>query len=117
VNIDPWTSGAALLAALLLIPRLLGGRRAAPEVVRQKIAAGAKVVDVRSPGEFRSGSYPGAINIPLQELRARLKALPKESAVVVFCASGVRSASAARLLAKAGYTDVLNAGGLRHMPR
>jgi phage shock protein E len=117
VSIDPWTFGAALVAALLVVPRQLGGRRAAPQVVRQKISAGAKVVDVRSREEFRSGAYPGAINIPLQELTRRLGEVPKETPVIVYCASGVRSASAVRVLKQAGYADALNAGGLRHMPR
>jgi phage shock protein E len=117
VNVDPWVTGAALVAVILVLPRLLGGRRAAPDVVKETLAAGAKVVDVRSVGEFRTGGYPGAVNIPLHELRGRLQEIPKGKPVIVYCASGVRSASAVRVLKQAGYADVLNAGGLRHMPR
>ncbi|HEY9721219.1 MAG TPA: rhodanese-like domain-containing protein [Oscillatoriaceae cyanobacterium] len=86
-------------------------------IVKEKIAAGATILDVRTPGEFRSGGYPGALNIPLQELPQRLGELTKGKPVVVYCASGTRSATAAVLLQRAGFPEVINAGGLRHMPR
>jgi phage shock protein E len=86
-------------------------------IVKQKIDAGATVVDVRSPEEFRDGSYPGAINIPLNVLTSRLAELAKDKPVVLYCASGARSGLAARQLKHAGFGDVLNAGGLSDMPR
>ncbi len=86
--------------------------------VREKIAAGARIVDVRTPAEFRDGSYPGAVNIPLASLAARMSELePRTAPIVLFCASGARSAQGARLLKQAGFTDVVNAGGLDDMPR
>ncbi len=86
-------------------------------VVKEKLKAGARVVDVRTPAEFRDGSYPGAINIPLALLPLRLQELePKDKPVVLFCASGARSAQGARLLKQAGFTDVINGGGLEDMP-
>ena len=85
--------------------------------VKKRIAAGATVVDVRSPAEFRAGAYPGAINIPLQELGRRVAEIKSDRPVILYCASGVRSSSAAALLKKAGFTDVVNAGGLADMPR
>ncbi|HEY9857314.1 MAG TPA: rhodanese-like domain-containing protein [Stenomitos sp.] len=88
-----------------------------PNVVREKIAAGATIVDVRSPGEYRSGAYPGAINIPLQELPQRLGELSKAKPIVVYCASGGRSAAAAGVMKQAGFSDVVNGGGLIQMPR
>ena len=85
--------------------------------VREKIRAGAKVVDVRTPAEYADGFYPGAINIPLAVLPARMVELgPKDTPIVLYCASGSRSGHAARLLKQAGYTDVINAGGLDDMP-
>jgi phage shock protein E len=85
--------------------------------VREKISAGARVVDVRSPAEFRDGAYPGAINIPLPLLPLKMGELePKTSPIVLYCASGARSAQGARLLKMAGFTDVVNAGGLDDMP-
>ncbi|HUI69802.1 MAG TPA: rhodanese-like domain-containing protein, partial [Spirochaetia bacterium] len=71
----------------------------------------------RSQAEFKDGSYPGAINIPLAFLPARMHELePKSTPIVLFCASGARSARGARLLKQAGFTDVVNAGGLDDMP-
>jgi phage shock protein E len=90
----------------------------ASSIIMDKIKAGAKIVDVRTAGEFADESYPGAVNIPLAVLPARLDELgPKDKPIVVYCASGARSAQAARLLKQAGYTDVVNAGGLDDMPR
>ncbi len=85
-------------------------------LVKQKIDAGATIIDVRTPEEFRDGAYPGAINIPVSDLSRRLAELPKNKPVVLYCASGARSASAARAMKQAGFVDVVNAGGLGDMP-
>jgi phage shock protein E len=114
---DPWIVAAGAALGLVVVARRLLVRRAPADAVRATIAAGAKIVDVRTPGEFGGGAYPGAVNIPLHELRGRLAEIPKDRPVVVYCASGVRSASAARILARAGYAQVLNAGGLGQLPR
>ena len=71
---------------------------------------GAIFVDVRSSGEFANGSAPGTINIPLQELGSRLVEIPKNSPVVLCCASGTRSGLARRLLRQKGYLNVHNIG-------
>ncbi len=87
-------------------------------IVKEKLLAGARIVDVRTPAEFRDGSYPGAVNIPLALLPLRLHELgPKDKPIVLFCASGARSAQGARLLKQAGFTDVINGGGLEDMPQ
>lgn len=89
----------------------------AENIVTQKIKAGARVVDVRTEDEFMDGAYPGAINIPIGALQSRMGNLePKDKPVVVYCASGARSALAAKLLKASGWTDVVNAGGLDDMP-
>jgi len=86
--------------------------------VKDMIKAGAKIIDVRTKGEFGDEAYPGAINIPLDVLPARLDELgPKDEPIVLYCASGARSAQAARFLKQSGYTEVVNAGGLDDMPR
>lgn len=93
---------AALLA--LLVPRLLAAKyRVDGEAARAHVADGAQLLDVRTPGEFASGHIEGATNIPVHELRERLGELDRGRAVVVYCRSGARSASAARLLAGAGF--------------
>jgi phage shock protein E len=115
VPLDPTTLLIAAVAAVLVL-KLLLSRRAPTAVVAEKIKAGATIVDVRSEAEFRVGAYRGAINVPVHELFAKLRRIPKDRPVVVYCASGSRSATAVRLLKKAGYADVCNAGGLHHLP-
>jgi phage shock protein E len=89
----------------------------AGNIVKQKIAAGARVIDVRTPAEFKDGAYPGAINIPLSILPVKMMELePRDKPIVLYCASGARSGQGARLLKQAGFTDVINAGGLDDMP-
>jgi phage shock protein E len=90
----------------------------AGNTVKDKIAAGARIIDVRTPAEFADGAYPGALNIPLAILPARMSELePKTKPIVLYCASGARSGQAMRLLKQNGFTDVINAGGLDDMPR
>jgi phage shock protein E len=83
----------------------------------EKIKAGAKIVDVRTPDEFEEEHYPNAVNIPVDQVQRRLGEFgDKNRPIVVYCLSGSRSAFAARLLKMAGYKEVINAGGLSDMP-
>jgi phage shock protein E len=115
VTLDTTTLTIAGIGALLLAKFLLT-RRAPASVISAKLQAGATVLDVRTQAEFRGGAYRGAINVPLGELSSKLGRIPKDRPVVVYCASGTRSAMAARILRKAGYADVSNGGGLGQMP-
>jgi phage shock protein E len=108
--------GALILVGVYLVRRLQGVNKMPSSLVKQKIDAGATIIDVRTPEEFRDGAYPGAINIPVSSLGARLGDISKSKPVVLYCASGARSASAARALKQAGFADVVNAGGLGDMP-
>lgn len=111
----------AAFAALSLVPFSLtacAGPAAAEGVTRvdgararQLVAAGATLLDVRTPGEYSGGHVDGAINIPVDQVAASLDRIPRDHAVVVYCASGVRSARAAGVLAGAGY-DVYDLGGI-----
>jgi len=105
------------LAALLIVRWIKGGTRVSPSEVLERIKWGAKVVDVRSPREYLTGAYPGAVNIPVQELDRRLSELPRDRPIVVYCGSGGRSAAAQRLLSARGFTQVINGGGIGDMPR
>jgi len=70
-------------------------------------------IDVRTPEEYAAGHIPGAKLIPLAELEARLSEVPRDRQVYLYCRSGRRSAKAAELLAKHGYTNIENiAGGI-----
>jgi len=106
----------AAIAAFVLAQRLRN-RKTPSAIVNEKIRSGAKIIDVRTPQEFSTASYPKAKNIPLDLLPSRMDGLPKDKPIVLYCASGARSAQAARMLKKAGFTDVVSAGGLSDMPR
>ena len=74
------------------------------------------MVDVRETGEFASGHYEGAINIPLGIITAKLDEFRAMSGpVVVYCRSGNRSGMAMSLLKQAGLSEVYNGGGLHDM--
>lgn len=75
------------------------------------IANGAKIVDVRTPSEYKGGHIKGSINIPLQDLQNKLKSLDKSKPVITCCASGMRSASAKSMLLSKGFSEVHNGGG------
>jgi rhodanese-related sulfurtransferase len=71
----------------------------------------AQLVDVRSPAEFAAGHVDGARNIPVNEIAARARELsPSDRPIVLYCASGARSAMAARSLRGAGFSRVYNLG-------
>ncbi|MFE5852609.1 rhodanese-like domain-containing protein [Streptomyces sp. NPDC056500] len=72
------------------------------------------VIDVRTPGEYASGHLPGALNIPLDQLRKALPELTEaghRGEILVVCASGTRSESACALLADKGITTATLIGG------
>jgi phage shock protein E len=71
---------------------------------RQLVSFGALLLDVRTQAEFQDGHVTHALNIPVQELPARIREVgPTVRPVVVYCRSGGRSAQAAALLKQAGY--------------
>lgn len=97
---------------LFLVVRYFVSARAriSSKDAHEKVAAGALLLDVRSEGEFRSGSIAGAKNIPVAALGQRMSELDKARPVVVFCASGMRSASAAGYLKRNGFQEVHDLG-------
>lgn len=70
----------------------------------------AALVDVRTPQEFAGGSIPGAVNVPIDELRGRLDEIPGDRPVVVHCQVGMRGYMAGLVLREAG-RDAYNLGG------
>ncbi len=66
------------------------------------------LVDTRTAEEFSFGTIPGALNIPLDEMRERLAEIPADKPVVLFCAVGLRGYLAQRILMGRGYRDVRN---------
>ena len=79
---------------------------------RHEIAAGALLIDVRSAGEWKSGHAAGAKHIPLDTLESALSTIPAGANVVTICHSGMRSAAAARTLAKHGFSVSSVRGGM-----
>ena len=77
------------------------------------IQDGATLVDVREPAEFRDGHIPGAVNIPMGQLSARLDEIDRSRPVCVVCASGNRSAAMTEVLTAAGYDAANVVGGPR----
>jgi rhodanese-related sulfurtransferase len=55
------------------------------ELIRRVKAGEVTVIDVRPPEEYRAGHIPGALSMPVGELKARLKELPKNRDVVAYC--------------------------------
>ncbi|MEN6499349.1 MAG: rhodanese-like domain-containing protein [Rectinema sp.] len=88
-----------------------------PNPIEALINNSAAIVDVRTEEEFEEEHYPNAICIPVNEIAQRAAEIgPKDRPVVLYCASGARSAYAARILKSLGFSKVINAGGLYDMP-
>ncbi len=76
----------------------------------EAIQEGALLVDVRSAGEFASGSVKGAVNIPLDRIGSQLSKFKGKKNIVVFCRSGNRSSQAKSILEQNGFQNVINGG-------
>lgn len=103
-----------------LLSRLFGNPASdavsTPQVVdvqeaSRRQAAGAALIDVRQPDEWRQGHAPGATLIPLGSLGDRLSELPRDRDVLLICRSGNRSRTAQCQLLQLGYERVFNVSG------
>lgn len=76
------------------------------------------LLDVRTQGEYEEQHIPGSILIPVNDLEKRAEAelTDKDADIIVYCASGKRSSSAANILAGLGYSKVYNMGGIMDWP-
>jgi phage shock protein E len=102
-----------MVAVVLVVAYFMSakGSNVTSAEARQLVRAGARLVDVRTAGEFVAGHVPGAINIPVQQLDARMNELqPKDAPIVLYCRSGHRSGTAARMLKRAGFAAVHDLG-------
>jgi len=80
----------------------------------KEILNNASIIDVRTPGEYEDGHFPGAVNIPLNELPQRIEELEEmKKPIVAYCRSGARSSMAVSILKQNGLNEVYNAGGLQ----
>ncbi len=83
--------------------------------IKEQVAKGAFLVDVRTPAEFASGSVKGAVNIPLDQVESRVNEFKGKSSVIVFCRSGNRSGQAQSILEANGVTNVINGINVEHV--
>jgi rhodanese-related sulfurtransferase len=95
-----------------LLKEPLMHRLSRPEADK-KAAAGAVWLDVRFPAEYNVDKLPGAMNIPLNEIRNVFGSLDRHKEYIVYCQSGRRSSAAAFLLSQRGFKAYLLEGGLR----
>jgi sulfur-carrier protein adenylyltransferase/sulfurtransferase len=83
------------------------------EADEQRRRPGAVVLDVREPDEYEQGAIPGAVHIPRGTLESSVenRITDKSAPVIIHCASGIRSAFAAKTLSDMGYQDVVSMSG------
>jgi len=92
-------------------------KRAGFEDAAERVRRGALWLDVRYPSEYQYDKLPGAINVPLAEVRNMFAVLDRSKEYVAYCQSGRRSAAAAFLFAQRGFKVWLLEGGLRTVER
>ncbi|WP_353118205.1 rhodanese-like domain-containing protein [Myroides odoratus] len=94
------------------LKNIFGSAEAKPSLTTL-VQEGAILIDVRTQGEYLSGSVNKAVNIPLDQLVAKSGRYSQETPLIVFCRSGMRSQQAKRVLEQLGYQHVYNGGGVR----
>ena len=109
-----WPIAIGFVAVIVIFFALKRLAFVSAEVARKHLAAGALVIDVRSPEEFRGGQVTDAVNIPLEQLRESLprRVKDKNQDLLVHCLSGGRSGIAKQQLKGMGYPNVFNLGSL-----
>jgi phage shock protein E len=113
-NEKKFMTGPILTAVLLIIVVyfLKIKNSITPEVAREHLKKGARLIDVRSAQEYHERHLPGSVNLPLSEIRTAIeKKVPdKNTVVLLHCLSGGRSGMAAGMLKRLGYAHVYNLG-------
>lgn len=101
-GIDAWRSTGFPVRSLPAI---------GPEDAVPWLQTGAQPLDVREPDEIERGAMAGSVAVPLGDLPARLGSVPQGRPLVVYCATGMRSTTAASILERAGIGPVVNLRG------
>ena len=109
--------GLAVVIMSILTNLLLRGGADKNVDIPTLIKNGALVIDTRTAGEFSGGHINGAIHIPYDIIGNVIEKYETDQsrAIIVYCQSGMRSSAAKQTLLHAGYTNVVNGGGLHHM--
>lgn len=83
------------------------------ELEKAKSINGSVILDVRTISEYKDGHIPNSINIPVENIESiSSKYKDKSTPFFVYCLSGARSASAARVMNQMGYENVTDMGGI-----
>jgi len=106
-----------LITLCLLAVWLVACDNPTPQVDKNLLAVLAEqplIIDVRTPEEFATGHYPGAINIPHDNIVDGIRELSVADSdpIVLYCRTGNRSGQAEQALAAEGFSAAVNAGGL-----
>ncbi len=120
------SKGEGILEALYFILAVIGviiaysafnyfyQRRFLKTLTEEEFRAGyrkAQLIDVREPNEFNGGHILGARNIPVSQLKMRMKEIRPDKPVYLYCQSGARSARAAQMLHRKGYQELSHLQG------
>ncbi len=107
-----WTFVIAMIVAVVTFVLFKRMAFIPVDTARKHLAAGALVIDVRSPEEFRAGHLSKAVNIPLGELETAVlrEVKEKDQVLLLHCLSGGRSEVARQRLKRLGYSHVYNLG-------
>lgn len=93
---------------------LFGSSKKQDQII-DMLTNGGIIIDVRNPQEFKSGNVKGSKNIPLNAFSSKIADIKKlNKPIVLCCASGVRSAQAAKMLKNVG-VEAINGGGWRSL--
>lgn len=124
----PWLTAAAILLVLATSgcassdstdgaatakPTTQATEISQPSEVRQAIAEGAQIIDVRTPEEFAGGALRDATNIDVSApgFEERISDLDRTTTYVVYCASGNRAGTAIEQMREQGFESLINGGG------
>ena len=110
-NWTPLLIFAGVVVVFILLKR---SGQISTTAARAHLKNGTLVIDVRSPGEFNAGHLAKGINIPLDEIETAIPQRVKDrnQALLLHCASGMRSGLARRKLKAMGYANAFNLGSL-----
>lgn len=107
---------AAVLGAVILyaIFMYFSQKRAVKPLSQEEFIKGyrkAQLIDVREPNEYNGGHILGARNIPVTQMKQRMKEIRADKPVYLYCQSGLRSGRAAQMLYRKGYRDIYHLQG------
>ena len=100
-----------IVCVLLLTACGTGYKTITENEAKPLIENNAVIIDVRTGTEFSAGYIDGAINIPVNNISSINGSVDKDTVIILYCASGMRSSQAAKTLVDLGYTNVYNLDG------